>query len=116
MERLRRVAEWGTADEVAGPSPVGRGWQVLQQAGNRAVGGLIQRMAFPHRSAITGATGQSVPGSAVLDPSSCADRGVPAWTDGLVTHFASAAPTVHVAAVPPPGGVGQGRVTSCARA
>jgi hypothetical protein len=101
MERLRRLAEeTSTADEVAGPgpSPAALGWQALQQAGNRAVGGLIQRMAFPHRSAITTSTGESLPGSAVLDPSSCADRGVPAWTDGLVTHFAGAAPTVHVAA------------------
>lgn len=53
---------------------------------------------FPHLAAITRSTATPVPGSAVRDPSTCARRGVPAFTDDLVTHFASASPPVHVAA------------------
>jgi hypothetical protein len=55
-------------------------------------------MAFPHGSTIAASTGASVPGSAIHDPAVCAERGVPAFTDGSVTHFASASPSLHVAA------------------
>lgn len=107
MDRVRHAQE-DIATDGGAPLPVARraaetGWLALQQAGNRAVGALVSRMAqsptpFPHQSAITAATGASLPGSAVHDPSACAERGVPAFTDGLVTHFATASPSVHVAA------------------
>ncbi len=54
---------------------------------------------FPHASAISAFTGMSVGGSeAVHDPSACAERRVPAFTDGFVTHFASRSPALQVAA------------------
>lgn len=55
-------------------------------------------MAFPHGGSILASVGASVPGSAVLDPGACEARGVPAFTDGSVTHFASEQPDFHVAA------------------
>lgn len=55
-------------------------------------------MAFPHASSILAAVGSAVPGSAVLDPGACEARGVPAFTDGSVTHFSSEKPDFHVAA------------------
>lgn len=55
-------------------------------------------MAFPHASAIESSTGASLSGSAVLDTAACEGRGVPAFTDGAVSYFASAAPSLHVAA------------------
>lgn len=53
---------------------------------------------FPHASAIESATGAAVPGSAVHDPEACRRQGVPAFTDGAVTHFAAPAPALTVAA------------------
>ena len=53
---------------------------------------------FPHASPIQSAMGSSIPGSAIYDPDACSRRGVPAFTDGSVTHFASPTPTLHVAA------------------
>src|SRR5690349_10966458 len=58
----------------------------------------LTEMAYPHGGVIAAAVGGSVPGKAVLDPGGCEERGVPAFTDGLVTHFASPSPDVHVAA------------------
>jgi hypothetical protein len=56
-------------------------------------------IAFPHASAISAMTRAPVSGSAAVhDPSGCAQRRVPAFTDGLVTHFASRSPALHVAA------------------
>jgi hypothetical protein len=110
MNRERHVRdESEVADRPSVRPPASRpevtGWMALQQAGNRAVGGLLHRMAegsasisFPHRTAIAASTGSAVPGSAIHDPFACAERGVPAFTDGLVTRFASTAPPVHVAA------------------
>src|SRR5688500_8118693 len=45
-------------------------------------------IAYPHGGWLAGSVG-AVPGTAVLDPGGCDERGVPAFTDGLVTHFAS---------------------------
>lgn len=53
---------------------------------------------FPHASAIQSATGAAIPGSAVYDPEACRRQGVPAFTDGVVTHFAAPAPALPVAA------------------
>ncbi|HEU0016096.1 MAG TPA: hypothetical protein VFQ45_20630 [Longimicrobium sp.] len=53
---------------------------------------------FPHADAIQSATGVAVPGSAVYDPEACRRRGVPAFTDGTVTHFGTPAPVLPVAA------------------
>lgn len=55
-------------------------------------------MAFPHGSAIEASTGAALPGSAMLDPAGCETRGVPAFTDGGVSYFASPSPSLHVAA------------------
>ena len=62
--------------------------------------GAIQRSAvdFPHAAKISDSTGQSIPGTAVLDPESCACHGVPAFTDGAITHLSSKTPPLHVAA------------------
>lgn len=53
---------------------------------------------FPHASSIQSATGASIPGSAIYDPDACTSRGVPAFTDGPVTHFATPTPGLQVAA------------------
>lgn len=55
-------------------------------------------IAYPHAASIQSALGGTIPGSAVHDPAGCAERGVPAFTDGAVTHFASPSPPLHVAA------------------
>lgn len=55
-------------------------------------------IAYPHASAIQAALGVSLPGSAVHDAAACEARGVPAFTDGSVTSFASESPAPHVAA------------------
>ncbi|WP_456789868.1 hypothetical protein [Cellulomonas sp. P5_C5] len=55
-------------------------------------------MRFPHRGAIEAATGAPVPGAALLDVAGCRARGVPAYTDGLTTHFSSGTPPLRVAA------------------
>ena len=53
---------------------------------------------FPHASSIQSATGASIPGSAIYDPDGCKRRGVPAFTDGSVSYFATPTPRLHVAA------------------
>lgn len=92
-DRSRRVAGVGRAS----------GAQQQQQQHDPQHGGVpgkrtLTEMAFPHAPAIAAATGAAVPGTAVLDPRACDRRGVPAFTDGLVTHFATDAPELHVAA------------------
>lgn len=58
----------------------------------------LSEIAYPHASAIQASIGTTIPGKAVLDPAACDERGVPAFTDGTVSTFASANPTLHVAA------------------
>lgn len=53
---------------------------------------------FPHGAQIAAATRAPIPGRAVIDTVGCEARGVPAFTDTDVTHFASATPDLHVAA------------------
>jgi len=53
---------------------------------------------FPHASSIQSATGASIPGSAIYDADACQRRGVPAFTDGSVSYFATPTPGLHVAA------------------
>ena len=72
--------------------------------GNRGVQRYLQRaeaptaapapVGFPYRDRIEAGAGGEVPipGSAVHDPAACEERGVPAFTDGLVTHFGSPSP------------------------
>lgn len=55
-------------------------------------------IAFPHAGTIQSSTGLSVPGTAVLDAAGCEARGVPSFTDGTSTHFASETVSLHVAA------------------
>ena len=55
-------------------------------------------MSFPRRASIETAFGAHLPGTAIHNPSSCEERGVQAYTDGAVTHFASDSPSLHVAA------------------
>ena len=57
-----------------------------------------QRINFPHCAVISAATGQTIPGQAIYNPQECRRRQVPAYTEGLVTHFDSINPSVHVAA------------------
>lgn len=56
------------------------------------------RIEFPHHSEIVSALGVAVPGKAVHDPRACEKRGVPAFTEGAITRFASPSPVLHVAA------------------
>lgn len=53
---------------------------------------------FPHAPSIQSAMATSIPGSAIYDPAACERRGVPAFTDGLVSHFATRMPGLHIAA------------------
>ena len=55
-------------------------------------------IAFPHAASIQSAAGAAIPGSAIHDPDGCGRQGVPAFTDGSVTHFATRTPGLHVAA------------------
>ena len=55
-------------------------------------------VGFPHAASIQAALGVAIPGAAVVDPERCAQRGVPAFTDGNVTAFASGTPALEVAA------------------
>jgi hypothetical protein len=53
---------------------------------------------YPHADMIESAIGQAVPGAAAVDPDACEERGVPAFTHGTTTFFASESPDLHVAA------------------
>lgn len=55
-------------------------------------------MVYPHSANIERAVGRSFGGRALHDPASCAERNVEAFTDGDTTHFATDAPSLHVAA------------------
>lgn len=86
------------------------GWGKQGGSGGDRTGGIVPRteaapgkrslteMAYPYRSEISSSTGTSIPGKAVHDPGACEERGVPAFTDGDVTYFASDSPELHVAA------------------
>jgi hypothetical protein len=74
-----------------GPGPASPGKRTLTEA-------LGDEIDYPFAGPITAATQAPIPGRAVVDPEGCAERGVPAFTDGNVTHFASATPQMHVAA------------------
>lgn len=93
----------GTTAAVATPGKR----TLTEQLGDRA--GQVQRaggpgkqtrveIVFPHASAIQASTGSAVPGTALVDAAACEARGVPAFTDGDVSYFASDAPSLHVAA------------------
>jgi len=81
-----------------------RSQEVAQASGNTAFAepgrrSLSQQLdGFPHAPVIQRSIGAAIPGSAVHDPEACQERGVPAFTDGAVTRFASATPSLHVAA------------------
>jgi hypothetical protein len=55
-------------------------------------------IVFPHAARLGASLGSPILGQAVLDPEACTERGVPAFTDGPVSHFATAAPPLRVAA------------------
>jgi len=69
-------------------------------AGNMAMQRAARHVAikFPYASLIQSALAASIPGAAVYDPVACKSRGVPAFTDGSTTHFATPTPGLHVAA------------------
>jgi hypothetical protein len=71
---------------------------IVGAGGNQAVARLLSPAGFPHSDRITAALGHSGPLRGVVDPAGCSARGTPAFTDAGVTHFASAAPDLHVAA------------------
>lgn len=74
--------------------------QRMLRAGSESSGGDFKPGArqFPHAASIRRSLGVSLPLAAVSDPAGCAARGVPAFTDGQITHFASPTPGLHVAA------------------
>ena len=53
---------------------------------------------FPHQPELESALGTAIRGRALRDPGGCAARGVLAFTDGDVSHFATESPTIEVAA------------------
>ena len=55
-------------------------------------------MAFPHGDRVLRALGVNGPLTSVRDILGCEKRGTPAFTDGLITHFAAETPELHVAA------------------
>lgn len=57
-----------------------------------------RKIDYPHAARIEASSGTAIPGRAVVDAAACHARGVPAFTDGSITHFASEDPDVHVAA------------------
>lgn len=71
--------------------------QLQSNGGNQAVGRLL-RQDYPFAGVINAALGRTAPLHSVVDPAGCADAGVPAFTEGGVTHFADAKPDLHVAA------------------
>jgi hypothetical protein len=54
--------------------------------------------SFPHRSAIEYLFQRALPGKAVIDSAGCGQLGVPAFTEGSVSHFASGDVPLRVAA------------------
>ncbi|MDC0670320.1 hypothetical protein [Nannocystis radixulma] len=56
------------------------------------------RSSFPHAATIEAGLGARLPGTWRVDGESCRQRGVPGFTDGLTTIFASRRPSLHVAA------------------
>jgi hypothetical protein len=54
--------------------------------------------SFPHSQILEPAFQHNIPGCAVVDGEGCAQRGVPAFTDRITTHFASPNPPLRVAA------------------
>jgi hypothetical protein len=76
-------------------------------AGNQAVQrflrsgqavGHVTPMQFPYGEKISGILGRSAHLSSILDKQGCASRGTPAFTEGMLTHFATETPSLHVAA------------------
>jgi hypothetical protein len=53
---------------------------------------------FPHRSAIESTFHRAIPGRAVIDAAGCGQQGVPAFTRGDISHFASPNVPLKVAA------------------
>lgn len=98
----REAAEPSTAERPAATKDHGapRGVPLFLQAYAAHDQSAERRTAieFPHASSIQSATGAAVPGSAIYDPDACKRRGVPAFTDGSVTHFGTATPGLHIAA------------------
>lgn len=81
--------------EHAATSPAPQAAEADVDHGNAAA---LEQIEFPHLAAIESATGASLAGEAVLDPAGCKKRGTPAYTEGTVTHFSSATPSLAIAA------------------
>lgn len=78
-------------------------FDLQDELGNQALleslaAGMDPLDSFPHAGALDRHLGAELPGKSVVDPAGCAARGVEAYTDGLTTHFRSAAPRLAVAA------------------
>src|SRR5262245_18858020 len=94
--------EWDSRDEAsvesesaagapaaAAPSRVQLMLQLQANGGNQAVGRLLKQ-DYPYASTINAALGRTAPLHSVVDPVGTAEAGVPAFTEGGVTHFADA--------------------------
>ena len=53
---------------------------------------------FPHRTLLERRLGASIPGWSIVDPDACRSKAVPAFTSGGISVFASAEPSLRVAA------------------
>lgn len=71
--------------------PLAAGNQALQRH-------LRSSIAFPHEARLRALMPVPVPLTARLDPTGCAVRGAVAYTDGSVSYFGAARPSLHVAA------------------
>jgi hypothetical protein len=87
----------GPAAAAVVPARVQLMLQLQESGGNQAVGRLLSQ-EYPFADRINAALGRTVPLRGVVDPAACAEAGVPAFTEGGVTHFADARPGLHVAA------------------
>ncbi|MEZ4238718.1 MAG: hypothetical protein R3F59_21720 [Myxococcota bacterium] len=79
-------------------SPGGEFGVDAQEAAFRDAQALVPIEPFPFLAEIERQLGADVPGRAVEDPFGCAELGVEAFTEGLVTHFAERRPRLEVAA------------------
>lgn len=86
------------AHQVASARPSAPAPPNSDDSPQHAAVGLKPLATYPHASTIFGLMGVAVPGRAVVDPHACRSANVEAFTIGDTTHFATAEPSLRVAA------------------
>jgi hypothetical protein len=95
---LQRRSEAAGAAATPGKRTLTEGLPAAESARAAIPKLQLRDIPYPHASRIEAATKTTIPGRAVVDPAACEDGGVPAFTDGDVSHFASEVPDLHIAA------------------